>query len=77
MLLRPSFGEKLKIALRSGNSPPQTFEFSVKTFFLEITLIWAEKTFEFPISAEKSVSKSVKTFFFFFGDHLNLGGKNL
>ena len=30
----------------------------------------------FPISAEKSLLISVKTFFFFFfGDHLNLGGK--
>ena len=38
---------------------------------------WAEKTFEFPISAVKSVSILVKAFFFFFGDHLNLGGKNL
>ena len=33
-------------------------------FFLEITWIWAEKSFEFPISAEKSLSISVKTFFF-------------
>ena len=45
VLLRPIFGEKLKIAPPSKNSPPQTFEF--------------------PILAEKSVSKSVKTFFFF------------
>ena len=36
------------------------------------------QTFEFPISAEKSVSISVKTFFFnFFGDHLIFGGKNV
>ena len=35
-------------------------------FFLETTCFWAEKTFEFPIPAEKSFSKSVKTFFFFF-----------
>ena len=33
-------------------------------FFSEITCFWAEKPFEFPISAEKSVSISVKTFFF-------------
>ena len=37
------------------------------------------KTFEFPIAAEKSLSISMKTFFFFFfyGDHLNLSGKNV
>ena len=34
--------------------------------FLETTWIWAKKTFEFPISAEKSVSILVKNFFFFF-----------
>ena len=45
-------------------------------FFLETTLFWAEKTFKFLISAEKSLSISVKTFFFF-GDHLILGGKNV
>ena len=33
-------------------------------FFLETTWFWAKKTFEFPISAEKSVSILVKTFFF-------------
>ena len=44
-------------------------------FFLETTWFWAEKTFEFPISAEQSLSISVKTLFFFlFGDH---GGKNV
>ena len=52
--------------------------FFVFFFFLETTWIWAKKTFEFPISAEKSVSILVKTFFFFFfGDHLNLGEKNV
>ena len=35
------------------------------------------QTFGFPKLAEKSVSISVKTFFFFFGDHLILGGKNV
>ena len=35
------------------------------------------QTLEFLISGEKSVSKSVKTFFFFFGDYLILGGKNV
>ena len=34
-------------------------------FFLETTWIWAKKTFESPISAEKSLSILVKTFFFF------------
>ena len=33
--------------------------------------------FGFPILAEKSVSISEKTFFFFFGDHLILGVKNI
>ena len=33
---------------------------------METTWFWAEKTFEFSISAEKSVSILVKTFFFFF-----------
>ena len=37
-------------------------------FFLETTCIWAEKSFEFPILAEKD---------FFFGDHLFLGRKNV
>ena len=43
-------------------------------FFLETTWFWAKKTFKFEISAENSVSKSAKTFFFF-GDHLILGEK--
>ena len=45
-------------------------------FFLEITCFWAEKPFEFPILAEKSDSILVKTFFFFFGDHLFLAEKS-
>ena len=40
------------------------FYFFFIFIFLETTLIWAEKTFEFRISAEKSLSFSVKTFFF-------------
>ena len=44
-------------------------------FFLATTWFWAEKTFEIPISAEKSVSISVKTSVF--EDHLILGGKNV
>ena len=34
-------------------------------------------TAKLTVSAEKSLSISVKTFFFFFGDHLSLGGKNV
>ena len=48
-------------------------------FLLEITCFWAEKAFEFPILAKKSVSISVKTFFFlfFFRDHLLFGWKSV
>ena len=59
----------------------KTVSISVKIFFfLENTWFWAEKTFEFRISAEKSLLTpiSVKTvFFFFFGEHLIFGEKNL
>ena len=51
-----------------------TLDFGEDLFFLEITWFWAKKSFEFPISAEKSLSISVKTFFFF-GNHLILGEK--
>ena len=94
VLLRPIFCEKLKIAPPYENSPPSNVwvckigrkislnfgEDLFFLFFLETTWIWAEETFEFRISAEKSLSISVKTFFFFFfffGEHLILGGKNL
>ena len=44
------------------------------SFFSVITHITVKLT----VSAEKSLSISVKTFFFFFfGDHLILGGKNV
>ena len=43
-----------------------SLNFGEDLFFLETTRFWAEKTLEFPITAEKSVSISVKTFFFFF-----------
>ena len=47
----------------------------MKTLFFFCLETTAEKTFEFPISAEKSLSIAVKTFFFvLFGDH---GGKNV
>ena len=45
-------------------------------FVFETTCFWAEKTSEFSILAEKSDSISVKTFFFFW-DHLFLGGKKV
>ena len=60
---------------RNPRIPVKTFFF----FFLETTRFWAKKTLDFPISAEKSLSNLVKTFFFFFffffGDHLILGEK--
>ena len=37
--------------------------FGMKTFFLKITSFRSEKTFEFLISATKSIRISVKTFF--------------
>ena len=64
---------------KRNESGEKSVSILVKTFFfLETTWIWAKKTFEFPISAEKSLSILVKTlFFFFFGDHLNMGEKNV
>ena len=41
-------------------------QFWWRPFFLETTWFWAKKTFEYPTSAEKSLSILVKTFFFFF-----------
>ena len=43
-----------------------SLNFGKDLFFLETTWFWAEETFEFRISAEKSVSISAKTFFFLF-----------
>ena len=68
------FCQKLKIAPPHRNTAPSNVWNSVfgwkislnfvKTFFfLETTWFWAEKPLEFPISAEKSASISVKTFF--------------
>ena len=51
-----------KIALNFGEDLFFFFYF----YFLEITWFWAEKTFEFWISAEKSLWILAKTFFFFF-----------
>ena len=74
----PDFGRKKPLNFRFR--PENHSQFRWRPFFfcfLETTWFWAEKTFEFPISAGKSLSISVKTFFFlFFGDHLILGGKN-
>ena len=83
VLLRPIFCEKLKIAPHRKTAPrirPKNlskFRWRPFFFFLETTWYWAEKTFEFRISAEKSVSIRWRPFFLFFGDHLSLGGKNL
>ena len=93
VVLRSIFSEKLKIApphkktaplkrldFRVGpNNPSQNRRifFYLFIYFSKTTWFWAKKRFEFEISAENSVSKSVKTFFFFFGDHLILGGKKL
>ena len=54
-----------------------TLNFSEDLFiFLENTWFWAVKTFKFRTSAEKSLPILVKTFFFL-GEHLIFGGKNL
>ena len=68
VLLRPIFGEKLK------TDPPK--EIGCRSCEVHV-MMRPEKALEFPISAETSVSISVKTFFFFFGDHLFLGWKNV
>ena len=72
VLLRPIFGEKLKTA------PPPPKEIGCRSCEVHV-VIRSEKALEYPILAEKSVSISVKTFFFVFvfGDHLFLGGKNV
>ena len=66
VLLRPIFAQKMKTA------PPKRFgNRSSKV----VAAIRPEEPLEFVISAEKSVSVSVKTFFFS-GDHLFLEGKS-
>ena len=55
VLFRPIFGEKLKTA------PPKEIE--CRSCEVDV-VIRCEKAFEFPFLAEKSVSISVKTFFF-------------
>ena len=62
------FGEKRKTA-----PPPK--EIGHRSCEADV-VIRPEKAFEIPIPAEKSVSISVKTFFFF-GDHLYLGRKSV
>ena len=64
VLLRPIFAQKMKTA------PPKRFGSRSSEV---VAAIRPEELFEFVISAEKSVSISVKTFFF--GDHLFLGKK--
>ena len=92
VLLRPIFCEKLKIAPPIRKQPPlkrldfriwpkNQSQFWSKPFFF--FFFWRppdfgpKKTFEFPISADKSVSITVKTFvlFLFFGDHPDFGPK--
>ena len=84
VLLRPIFCEKLKIAPHTKTAPPQTSEFakldeksvsvSVKTFFfLEISLFWAEKTFEFPSFPRNFVSIFGQTVWNWFKDNENSG----
>ena len=55
---------------KNENSPPKRFRSRSSEV---LAAIRPEEPFEFVISAEKSVSISVKTFFF--GDHLFLGEK--
>ena len=57
VLLRPIFGENLKTA------PPK--EIGCRSCEVDVVIRY-KKAFEFPILAEKSVSISVKTFFFIF-----------
>ena len=64
VLLRPIFAPKMKAA------PPKGFGSGSCE---GVAVIRPEEPFEFVISAGKSVSVSMKTFFF--GDHLFLGGK--
>ena len=49
------------------------FEFSVKTFFLETTCFWAEKTFEFPNFPRNSVSIFGQTVWNWFKNNENSG----
>ena len=58
--------KRLNFRFRPKNQPQFRWRPFFFFFFLEITWFWAEKTFEFPISTEKSVSISVKTLFSFF-----------
>ena len=72
-LLRPIFAQKIceGIAVIWAEevfemSRKIRLDFGKELFFLEITCFWAEKLFEFSISAGKSVSIWVMTFSFFF-----------
>ena len=60
----PDFGHKKRLNFRFRPKNQSQFwwrPFFFFFFFLETTWFWAKKTFEFPISAEKSVSILVKT----------------
>ena len=68
---------------QGGQCPSSDFRFCPPDLFLapprcfwggKTCWSWAEKTFEFTISARKSLPFWAKTFFFF-GDHLILAGK--
>ena len=68
MLLRPIFAQKMNPPLK---------EFGCRSCEV-VAVIRPEKPFEFPILAKKTVSISMKTFFFYaFGDHLLLGSKTM
>ena len=66
------FGVTCSSVARGGGGGGSSLNFGEDLFFfflffsLETACFWAEKTFEFPILAEKSNSISVKTSFFFF-----------
>ena len=66
VLLRPIFVEKMKTA------PPK--EVGCRSCEVDV-VIRPEKAFEYPLPAEKSVSISVKTFFFLFWRYLFLAEK--
>ena len=70
MLLRPIFAQKIKTA-----SPQRDLGAEIRSCE-GVSVIRTEEPFEFVISAGKSVSISVKTFFFFW-HHLFLGGKTV
>ena len=91
MLLRPIFCEKLKIAPpHRKTAPPETFEFpnlaeksdSISAKTLLLLFFWRAPDFgrKKPLNfgfRPKNQTQFRRRPFFFFGDHLILGGKNL